>query len=210
MGELLQTSDRPLIECLRRNRSGSVAEMSEWLEVTPTAIRQRLSRLMEQGIVAREVQKQGRGRPIHRYHLTTDGERTAGDNYADLAVTLWNEIRAISDPTVRRGLLQRITTRLAGVYRDQVRGESVRERMDSVADLMARRDVPFESSTHQGLPVLTAMACPYPDLAEQDRSICAMERMLLADLTGYGLKLTECRLDGGNCCRFEAGSVAEG
>jgi hypothetical protein len=56
-----------------------------------------------------------------------------------------------------------------------------------------------------GLPVLTTYACPYPDLAEEDRGICAAERVMLEELVGVPVKLSECRLDGGSCCRFTAG-----
>lgn len=52
------------------------------------------------------------------------------------------------------------------------------------------------------LPILTALACPYPELAEQDRGICAMERMLFSELVGQDVRLAECRLDGDQCCRF--------
>ena len=56
----------------------------------------------------------GRGRPSHRYSLTNKGQRhkeRPGNNYADLAGALWTEIRAIQNPDVRRGLLQRIVRR---------------------------------------------------------------------------------------------------
>ena len=53
------------------------------------------------------------------------------------------------------------------------------------------------------LPLLQARACPYPDLAEQDRSVCSMERMMFSELVGENLRLSNCRLDGHNCCTFE-------
>jgi predicted ArsR family transcriptional regulator len=52
--------------------------------------------------------------------------------------------------------------------------------------------------------VLTALACPYPDLAEQDRGICAVEKMMFTEMLGTPVRLTECRLDGAStCCRFQ-------
>jgi DeoR family transcriptional regulator, suf operon transcriptional repressor len=40
-------------------------------------------------------------------------------------------------------------------------------------------------------------------LAEQDRGICGVERMLFSELLGENIRLSECRLDGASCCRFE-------
>ena len=156
----------------------------ELLGVTATAVRQRLTRLMEQGLVARQSEAAGRGRPMHRYSLTPAGVRSAGNNYDQLAQVLWDEMRAIEDPEVRQGLLKRISQRLADVYRDQIAGDTLRERMASLAELMSEQDLPFELDGSDELPVLTALACPYPDLAERDRGVCAMEKMLISEVLG--------------------------
>jgi predicted ArsR family transcriptional regulator len=58
--------------------------------------------------------------------------------------------------------------------------------------------------------VLTALACPYPELADQDRSVCAMERMLFAEVLGESVRLSKCRLDGDTCCSFEVGRRVSG
>jgi predicted ArsR family transcriptional regulator len=118
---------------------------------------------------------------------------------------LWTEIRAVKDPDVRHGLLKRIVTRLADVYRDQIKGESLDERMESLVELMRGRDIPFEviKPVNGQLPVLKALACPYPSLAEQDRTVCSMEKMLFAEILGSGLRLSDCRLDGDAHCTFD-------
>ena len=112
--------------------------------VTPTAVRQRLVRLRAQGLIDREVARAARGRPSHRYALTEKGRRQTGANFVDLALALWKEIRAIDDPEVRRGLLARIAKTMAGLYRGQVSGLTTADRMRSVSNVFAERDVPFE------------------------------------------------------------------
>lgn len=201
-------SDRGIVEFLRGQGSGTIDELVEFTGVTATAVRQRVNRLMEQGLVVREAESKGRGRPTHRYWLSAAGERTGGTNYEDLLGVLWSEIRAVRDPNVRRGLLGRIVDRLADVYRDQIEGANLRARMESLVELMRDRDIPFEvrEDTEQ-LPVLTALACPYPDLAEQDRGICSMEKMLFSELLGDRVRLSDCRLDGDSCCKFEVSST---
>lgn len=205
-------SDSTLLDLLRRNSSLSIGELADALEVTATAVRQRLNRLMGQGLVQRSLVRAGRGRPSHAYELTGLGRKQAGSNFSDLAIVLWQELREVKDLEVRRGLLERLCRRLAERYSDQVKGESVGERMASLAELFQQRRIPLEVESHGGLPVLNALACPYPDLAEKDRSICSPERLLFSELAGETLRLTECRLDGDACCRFEpsANSVVVG
>ena len=197
--------DRAVVEYLRRQGAATVQDLVDYAGVTATAIRQRLTRLMDQGLIVRESEAAGRGRPTHRYSLSTAGVRSSGTNYEDLVGVLWTEIRAVKDPDVRYGLLKRIVVRLAELYRDQIKGESVNDRMESLVELMRGRDIPFEviKPVEGQLPVLKALACPYPSLAEQDRSICSMEKMLFAEILGSGLRLSDCRLDGSTHCTFD-------
>jgi len=200
---IAESSDVGILDLLRKTGPLGVSELSQAMRVTATAVRQRLVRLMAQGLVDRElVSPAGRGRPGHRYQLTDKGRRQTGANFVDLSLALWQEIRAIEDPEVRRGLLARIARTLASMYQGQIEGQTTAERMQSVSRLFAERDVPFAVEDSGSLPVLTALACPYPQLAEQDRGICALERMMFAELVGDGLKLSSCRLDGDECCRF--------
>jgi DeoR family transcriptional regulator, suf operon transcriptional repressor len=208
MNDPTELSDRTIVDYLRRRSVATIGDLVEFTGVTATAVRQRLTRLMDKGFVARESTAAGRGRPMHHYSLTPAGVRSGGTNYDNLAQVLWEEIREVRDPEVRQGLLKRVAERLADVYRDQIHGETLRERMAELAKLMSGQDLPFEIDESEELPVLTALACPYPDLAEQDRGVCAMEKMLLSNVLGEGLKLSSCRLDGSNCCTFEASGAA--
>jgi predicted ArsR family transcriptional regulator len=197
------TSDSALLDLLRKSGPLSIAQLKSAMGVTTTAVRQRLVRLLSQGDIERKTERLSRGRPIHRYGLTEKGRRRAGANFADLAIALWEEIRHIKDHEVRRGLLQRVSGRLATLYADRVRGSSLQERMESLAAVFRERQIPFEVEHINELPLLHATACPYPDLAEQDRTVCSMERMMFSELLGQNVRLSNCRLDGDNCCTFE-------
>jgi predicted ArsR family transcriptional regulator len=202
-----------VLDLLRQRDGMTIAEFQVALGVTATAVRQRLNRLLDQGLVEKrkDPTASGRGRPHHCYGLTQAGERKTGANFADLAVALWQEVRAIEDPSVRRGLIQRISARLAAAYQDQVSGQNVAERMKSLAALFGERQLPFAVEQADGeLPVLTALACPYPDLAEKDRTVCAMERMMFSEVLGNRVTLDQCRLDGDRCCTFTLSDASSG
>lgn len=201
-------SDAAIVELLRGDAVLGIGELAGHLGVTATAVRQRLDRLMRAGVVDRRVQARPRGRPAHVYSLTAAGRRLGGDNFRDLAMVLWREIRSVREPSVRQGLLNRIAGSLADVYRDRVSGQTPTERLSSVAALLGERGISCSVEQGTSLPVLTSYSCPYPDLAEQDRSVCAAERLMLQDLAGVAVQLSECRLDGAACCRFTAAGDA--
>lgn len=197
-----ESSDRVLIDILRREGAATISTLVAEMGVTATAVRQRLTRLMAEGLVERRAERLSRGRPNHRYHLTDKGQRSGGTNISDMATVLWEEIKSVEDPRVRAGLLKRIADRFTEKYRDEIAGNTLAERMASLARLMGEREVPFEVQGGGELPVLSALACPYPDLAVHDRSVCTIEKLMLSEVLGESVRLSECRLDGASCCTF--------
>lgn len=219
------SSDGILLDLLRGAAGMTIHEMAEGLGVTATAVRQRLTRLMAQGLVERRAERVGRGRPNHVYELTEQGRRAGGSNFSDLAMVLWEELRAIPDPAVRRGLIARVSHKMADRYGAEAEPtieesevapaekpspleRPLLEKMQRLSEDYRRRSIPFTVEQRGEMPVLNAHACPYPDLAEQDHSICAMERMLFSEIVGEPLKLSKCRVAGDPCCSFEPRGAA--
>lgn len=199
---MTESSDETLLNFMRRQGPVTISALVAEMGVTATAVRQRLRRLMSQGLIERRTERKSRGRPNHRYLLTEKGERSAGTNFADMAIVLWEEIKSVEDPTIRRGLLKRIAERFVAKYRDRVVGETLDERMGALAEVMRERHVPFAIDRSSELPVISALACPYPELANIDRGVCTMEKLMLSEILGNNVRLSECRLDGATCCTF--------
>lgn len=197
-------SDTIILDLLRKNDAMTVTELAEAMEVTSTAVRQRLNRLMAQELIQRSSTRQGRGRPLHHYRITDKGRRRAGSNFADLAMAMWQEISQLEDLEIRKMMLRRLAKRLAEMYSGKIRGDNLQEKMQALSELFAERRVPMDVQSQDSLPVLTATACPYPDLAERDRSICSVEQMLYSELLGADVQLSSCRLDGAECCSFQS------
>ena len=207
---MTESSDRALLDLIRRHGPLTVAEMAAELRVTPTAIRNRLTRLVGSGMIERRTEHGGRGRPRHTYQASVEAHRKLGQNYADLAVVLWDEMmRTVEDRKLRRLLFSRITERLAELYRSQVTGDEWEGRLVQLGTILHDRGI--ETEVTRGdvgrMPVLKQHSCPYYELAETDRAVCAMERKMFEKVLGHGLRLSQCRLDGHRSCDFEAKPV---
>ena len=129
-------TDTDVLELLRACGPLGVAELSTEIAVTPTAVRQRLGRLLAEGLIERRAIRNGRGRPRHRYDLTPKGIRCTGSNFADLAQALWREVSNIEDFEIRRTVLRRVLQSLFDRYAKQIEGRTLTERMRSLADLL--------------------------------------------------------------------------
>src|SRR3954464_6535827 len=97
-----ESSDKAMLDVLRRNGAVTISVLVAEMGVTATAVRQRLQRLMNDGLIERQAENKGRGRPNHRYSLTEKGERSAGTNFADMADVLWGQLKSVENPHIRR------------------------------------------------------------------------------------------------------------
>ncbi len=196
------TADADLLNLLADSGSLPISDIVQHFAVTRTAVHERLLRLMGEGLVDRELARGGRGRPSYRYLLSPKARKLAGNNFADLAAVLWQEVLRIEDSRRRQLVVRRIAGALKALYADAIHGTTLKARMKSLRELLERRRVRCEVDTPGGSPTFTLRDCPYPDLADVDSTICQMETMLFSELLGDEVVLSQCRLDGHSCCQF--------
>ena len=206
MKTVLEQSDSEFLNEMHRIGPKTVQDICSAIGVTATAVRQRLWRLQGNGFVARDLVRTGRGRPHYVYRVTDKGLRQLGDNYGDLALILWREIRNIPDPAIRQAITSRIRDAL--VSRLGRFGEgALSERVKRLGDSLLSRGYDVEIGDDGALPILRENNCPYQELAEEDRGICGLEREVFQQALGTEIKLTHCCLDGHHCCEFEAAEL---
>jgi predicted ArsR family transcriptional regulator len=210
MKTVLEHSDGDFLNELHRIGPKTVQEICDAIGVTATAVRQRLLRLQSKEFVSRDLIRCGRGRPRYVYQVTEKGLRQLGDNYGDLALILWREIRKIPDPGIREGITERIRNALVSRVGRFADGD-LHERMQRLGNSLRGRgydvEVGSETQSRGTLPILRENNCPYQELAEEDRDICGLEREVFEQALGTQVRLTQCCLDGHHCCEFEASEL---
>ena len=200
----LSENDQSMIAILRKSSPMTVGELTGAMGVTATAVRQRLNRLMALNLIERSHTVEGRGRPSHQYSLTDEGRRSSANNLGDLAVVLWQEVQQIADAETRQRVILGAVQRLAEKYESETSGRSTEERMQSIVELFAERQIPISFEKNDGVPVIKVAGCPYPTLAKDNRDICDMEKDLLTRIIGQPVSRCQCQQDGDQCCSFKA------
>ena len=205
MQTALSLTDHEFLQRLHRLGTATIQELCAEAGVTATAVRQRLSRLEAAGLVRKTVERHGRGRPWHSYSITEHAARRLGDNYADLAVLLWQVLTDIEDEGLRARIRQRLQRALVGTYGVGVTGTSMPERMRQLHDVLRDRgfDVELDTASRPGaLPILRENNCPYHELASRDAAICGLERAVFSEVLGEQVELAACCQSGHHCCDF--------
>jgi predicted ArsR family transcriptional regulator len=197
--------DQAVLDLLRQHPGMNVQDLTDHLEVTATAVRQRLDRLEEVELIERRKESVGRGRPQFRYHLTALGMRYSSVSYADLATALWTEVMELPNPSLRSRILRRVARRMGETMVGSIsKQSSLGDRLEAVVEEFARRKVPALASPDGSGPLLQVLACPFPDLAidSRNRSVCELEQEMLSEALGQSVELACCRLDGHDHCQF--------
>ncbi len=200
----IDAADREFLERLRKLDEPTIHGICQEFGVTATAVRHRLGRLQEMGLVGRETSRTGRGRPHHIYRVSEAGLRGLGENYADLAVILWRAISQIEEPELRSTMINRVEDAFVRRYGRGVSGASLGERIESLRLSLISRGYDVEVDLSQDVAVLREKNCPYLELASEDKGICELEQAVFQRVLGSEVRLTQCCLDGHSCCEFQA------
>jgi predicted ArsR family transcriptional regulator len=200
----LEINDRRFLEHLHRLGPSSVQDICQELDITATAVRQRLVRLQNLDLVSREVVHAKRGRPHHKYYVTHAGRRNLGDNYESLAPALWASIMSIEESDVRQRVIGRIRMAMVSRYGRHVDESSpLTDRLEQLRSALESEGYQVECDHTKTLPILRETNCPYLDLAQTNPEICKLECDVFAEVLDAEVHQTTHCLDGHYCCEFQ-------
>lgn len=194
-----------LMRHLLRNKSGaSIDELARTIDVTRTAVRQHLSALSREGLIAIGAERATGGRPQRLYVLTQAGREAFPRHYSWFAQLLIEAMAAEHGAAGLRARLGRIASAVVAQLRlNALEKEGRRQRVGKVSDLMdelgydARRGKDLA-----GAPTIEADNCVFHELAMKNPAVCQFDLSLLSGLTGSKVELDECMARGGHVCRF--------
>lgn len=191
-----------VLDVLLRQGSMTVKDIQDALDMSSTAIRQHLTRLLGEGLVTSHEERRGVGRPVKVYTLTNRARALTGCHCDYLAVTLLEEMVLLEGPEKMRVLLERVSRRLANLYEQEVSGSALFERVQELARALDRRGIVADVAVEEGAIVLHEYTCPYHGLAQDYRDICEMEKAMMSQVLGQPVTLRYCMMDGHQGCAF--------
>ncbi len=180
----------------------TMAELIQARGVTRTAITEQLTALQEAGLITRQVERGGRGRPKHRYSATEAALQLFPNQSGRLVPALLSAVREICGPEVTAEILQLVSDRMAGFYRSRVTAEQLGPRLEQLAAALREDGVLVEVFQEQGQWTLREKTCPFVTMVGPDREACQVEQAMLTTLLGLPVAIGQCRLDGCNGCTW--------
>ena len=198
----LQSTRQSILEHLQRQGRATVKELGQLLGLTSTGIRQHLTVLERDGLV-RSREERGRvGRPTLVYSLTDKADGLFPKSYDLLASALIEEIRTSKGNEGFYQILHQVAQRMADPYMERVQGRSLSDRVKETARIMEEQGCLVDVRQQGEDFYIDEYTCPFPKIAEQDRSVCVLHVDFVNILTGGDTRLTQSLLRGQCACTY--------
>jgi len=192
-------ADRPaLLDLLKIHGPTNVPTLAKLRGVNLTAVRQQLSMLQREGLVAVRVEKRKVGRPTQLYALTDKADALFPQAYGPLALTLLRQLREVDGEKKIDQLFDGRTRALIASYRKRLAGKSLGEKWQELARIRAEEGY-MARVEGKGL---TEHHCPIAAIAKEFPQVCRFEMRLFQAVLGSPLDRTEHMASGGRACIY--------
>ena len=198
----MQSTRRSILDYMQRHGRATVKELGGLLGLTSTGIRQHLTVLERDGLVEAREERGRVGRPTLVYSLTDKADSLYPKRYDMLASVLLEEIRATDGNERLYQLLQKVASRLATPHMNKLEGRPLPERVAETARIMEEQGCLVDYAESGGDYFIDEYTCPFPKVAERDRSVCALHVEFVRLLSGADTRLTRSLLRGENSCTY--------
>jgi predicted ArsR family transcriptional regulator len=197
---------RELLQIIKRRGSLSVTEAMEELGMARTTVREHLLQLKEKGLVTRTEEREGRGRPSHRYRMSRKGKMLFPSRDGEL---MGNLLQFLEE----EGAAELVETFFKDYW--EARTEAVKEKLRGVSpdapskQLKALREIleeeGFMPEIRESEDAVTVRECncPFPESVKRTRIPCQLEKRFFEAIFQADLDRVSYIPDGNPACTYE-------
>lgn len=197
---------RELLQIIKRRGSLSVDEAMEALGMARTTVREHLLQLKEKGLLTRTADRQGRGRPSHRYEMTRRAKVLFPSRDGEL---MGNLLQFLEE----EGAEELVETFFEDYW--EARTEAVKEKLRDISpddlsgQLKALREILEEEgfmpeiSESEDAVTVRECNCPFPESVKQTRTPCRLEKQFFERVFETKLERVSYIPDGNSACIYE-------
>jgi predicted ArsR family transcriptional regulator len=201
MLDVIGERQRALLNLLLSQKDGlTIDQMAPQLGITRNAVREHVSALTRDGLIAASALADSTGgRPGRLYTLTARGMALFPKQYDLMARLLLEALTKHLGAENAEREMRRLGAALAAQMAPHVTGATLERRTREVAGLM--RQLGYESSARDGATI-EALNCVYHELARADQTVCALDLALIETLADAHVEHRACMARGDNACVF--------
>lgn len=206
----MRSTREQIRELIALRREATVAGVASELGLNQANIRRHLEAMRAEGLVDIRVQRHEIGRPSYVYSLTERAEEQ-GAHYPRLVKRMVRRLAALPEaqPLLTR-VFDGVAEDVAGVYRGQVTGTTVEERVaETSAALKDEGIVDHWRKDVDGFHLMNT-TCPYRKAAEASDAPCRADHRVVELLVRAPVEQVSRIVDGQHVCEYLVREVGSG
>jgi predicted ArsR family transcriptional regulator len=194
---LLGASREEIINLLRSRGGAHADELASVLGVSKQCVRKHLDVLERDGYVEHMAERGERGRPAHRYRLTTKADQLFPKRYDLFAKAVLQQINTVWGERGLNTVFCGCANEMVGRLRPQLENLGFDARVRRLAELLYEEGYEAEVEKRtDGSYLLTEWNCPLTEVARDYRQVCERELEVYRELLGTEV-FRESRIAGG-------------
>jgi predicted ArsR family transcriptional regulator len=201
--EAIQGTQQALMRTLLHNKPGETVDgLARKLGVSRNAVRQHLTALERDGLVAKGARQPSGGRPEQLYVLTPEGHEQFPRQYSWMSEILLQALEKHADGDLGDEL-ERMGEAVGKSLQAQI-GDAAdsQTRIAALAGLMAGLGYDARVAADENGPVIEAKNCVFHKLAFKRPDVCRFDLAMMGASTGTTVEHRKCMARGADCCAF--------
>ncbi|MFL6216714.1 MAG: helix-turn-helix transcriptional regulator [Blastocatellia bacterium] len=201
---VLKRTRTAILNCLRSDQRLTVEDLAALVGVSKVCIRRHLSLLGRDQLIAYDVERRDRGRPLHVYYLTSKSESLFPTGYAAFAQGVLRQVGCCFGEPAVNAVIAGWTEEAIGEFQSELANRKGEQRIHGLVSLLNRNGYEAESKRlENGDYVIEQRNCPVLTLAREHQQICDEELRLYKSSLGFNVE-RECRIaNGSSCCTYK-------
>lgn len=195
------TRDR-IVEFLLYNQQCSIIELAEAVDISPISVRHHITKLLADGLVTSEEEKQGVGRPRLIYSLTEAGLELFPSRYLHLTLRLLQQLKNTLPKPIVSDLFSHMAVEMVAEYEDEVIDLPMEQRLDLVKTLLNKEGFTVEWEQEGEDYLIHEISCPYYHIGQSHPEVCSVDKTLLSSILAIPVKQVKCVLEGDARCTY--------
>jgi predicted ArsR family transcriptional regulator len=198
-----QTTRGKIVTELRRRGSASATDLARAFGLSPNAVRQQLTVLERDGLVAETPVRRGPTKPTFEFSLTPEAEKLFPQGYDKMLTAVLRELRSQFGTAGVERIFEGLSRRAIDRARQTVTATDPEQRVAQLTEMLRKTGVVAEYNLMDGGFVLHEHTCPYSSAAKEHPEVCQVIHQVIDETIGGQHEQTESLAHGGRECRFE-------
>ncbi len=195
------TRDKILQTLLQKPRS-TINTLAEAVGINPISVRHHLTNLQMEGLVEKQEERHGVGRPRLVYILTDEGMERFPTRYMQLTTRLLSQMKDSMPGPVVTELFNQIAEDMASHYSSNMSGLSMEERLNFVKEMLGREGFTVEWEKKDGQYEIHEISCPYYQIGIAHPEVCTVDQTLISKMLALPANKIQCILSGAAHCTY--------